>query len=179
MGILRGIIMTDTDHKEPTRWAKTLLEASRIVGESESTLKRYKRRAGWPAFDAERGYDCTAIIDYIIKAREGETKGRNKKGRRLEDKHRIETEILRIKRDRLLGSLISLDEHTRALREYAYIVNGAMSKYIDTVSALTQDAKLVTELERVIDEVKTYITDKVHTLDDKQDEITAYLKRGK
>ena len=149
---------------------KTIAELALAVGESESTIKRYRSRPQFPQRDSI-GWNPEEVRAYIETRRsESDLKRKIKKGGKepLDEKRKWEVALLKLRHARLSGTLIPITDHIASIKAYAAVVNGGMEQWISQVAALTHDAKLVGGAEQIRDNIKRKLCEDLRLLEAKK-----------
>jgi hypothetical protein len=136
------------------KYAKSLDALAPKIGLSRDTLRQYVGMPGFPP-KSERGYPIEKCAAFVI--------GHHKSGGKSirDQKYFVEVEILKIKRDEMTGKLVPIAEHTETVMAFHRLGVQAMQKWISGVSAVTHDAALVKQAERLQSDVLTAWRDMV------------------
>lgn len=90
-------------------------------------------------------------------------------GKSIRDqKYFVEVEILKIRRDEMLGKLVPIHEHTEAMGFFHRLGVQAMQKWVSGVSAVTRDAAIVKQAERLVADVTSAWRDMIEQCEKKQ-----------
>lgn len=130
------------------RYVDSVEEMSEILGMSrEHFHRRYYSKEGCPKKGA-RGIDVAATELFVANEKEKQKKG---DGGLKDEKLSVEIEILKIKRDELLRTLIPIEEHIQEIEQFHAIGSSVLSKWISSLSAITKDKAAVAAAESLID----------------------------
>lgn len=145
----------------PEKYAPSLDALAPRVGVSRDTLRQYVGMDGFPKKTA-RGYPIEKCAAFLVAHHK--TSGRSIR----DQKYFVEVEILKIKRDEMLGRLVPINEHTEAIGFFHRIGVQAMQKWISGVSAVTRDASTVKQAERLLADVTAAWRDMIQQCEKKQ-----------
>jgi hypothetical protein len=144
-------------------YAKTWSELADLSGESTGCLSKYKRLPGWPR-KTQRGWNVERILSHINSHREEYAAKLKERGSGALDELRaeklgIEIDLAKEKLGQIRGETIAVSEMLDQFTVLAGIVNGVFSQFESNVAAITGDASLLTELERLTTSARQSLAD--------------------
>lgn len=151
-------------------WASGIATLAGALDLSEMATRRWCNRKGFPK-KTKKGYNverCQKFIrDEKAKKLEGFTGPSGGLRRR---KLEIEVETLDVKLQQLKGKVRTIDEIRNMFAEYAGRVDAVYTRWLDQLTAVTRDPKLLKDAKKLCNRVRQQLADEIRRMSEVADE---------
>ena len=154
------------------KYAKTIGQLAAELGYNETSMYRWTNRKDFPK-KTKSGWNVERSKSFIIEKKTySRDEGPKDKlisgsniGQQRQDKLGLECQLLKIKIEKLKGSLIPMEDYRQDFQRYAYVVDDVFNQFLSSVK-LFKNNELLEKSESLVKRTKEILCSKIETLNE-------------